>query len=569
MTSRLLSLFMKITFFFAAVFATAQMKEERETPRSMVATRYGIVAANSPIAARAGTAMLERGGNAVDAIIAADAVLGVVEPVFGGMGGDLFALIYDAKSQRIYGMNASGWTPAGQTIEFMKKKGVTGRIAGVDAVNVPGAVAGWDQMRRRFGKLPFSVILAPAVHIADAGFPVSEQIGVVFQQPFGKVPGFADTYMPGGKAPRAGELFRNPDLAHSLTLIARQGREAFYKGAIAEAVVPFLQRLGSAMNMADLAEYDAEWQEPVSTTYRGWAVYQMPPNGSGASTLEMLNLMELYPLAEYGRNSARALHVMIEAKKLATADLLRYAGDPRSSAIPTESLISRKLAERRAALIHEGRANCTVEPANAEEIAEGISRHTTYMTAVDREGNIVSLIRSNAAGFGTGLVAPGTGFSLQNRSSGFRLEPGLPNSLAGRKRPLHTITPAFMEKEGARIAFGFAGGLTQPAAQAQFVSNIADFGMNIQQALAAPRFGKITADGCPVDIETRVGADVRAALSAWGHQLQPRGDYGGAIVGIGHAVMRRPEGLNFGAADPRWDGDAIPEMPSVLLEPVR
>ena len=517
--------------------------------------------------------MLERGGTAVDAIIAADAVLGLVEPTGGGIGGDLFALIYDVRTKRLYGLNASGWTPGGQTIEFMRSRRASITAQGAHAVNVPGAVAGWDEMRRRFGKMPLAVTLAPAIHLAEKGFPISEQVGALLQSNFAKsyaeVPGFADTYMPNGRLPGPGDVFRNPALAKSLRLIARDGRAAFYRGAIAKSVVSFLQQLGSAMRMEDFADYAPEWQDPIATTYRGWTVYQMPPNGPGASTLEMLNIMERFPIAEYGHNTAQTLHIMIEAKKLATADLLRYAGDPRQAKIPVHALTSRQLAERRAGLIRDTVANCSVLPDEAIESAQSISRHTTYLAAVDREGNMVSFIRSNAQGFGTGLVAPNTGFSLQNRSRSFRLEPGLPNSLAGRKRPLHTITPGFMESRQIQIAFGFAGGLTQPAAQAQFVSNVADFGMDIQRALAAPRFGKVTGNGCDLDIETRISKEVQASLTRLGHDLSLRNAYGGGLVGLGQAVLRRPDGVNFGAADPRWDGESIPELPATMLTPVK
>ncbi|MEO8727349.1 MAG: gamma-glutamyltransferase family protein, partial [Acidobacteriaceae bacterium] len=365
----------------------------------------------------------------------------------------------------------------------------------------------------------------------------------------------AQTYLPGGRAPRAGEIFKNPDLAKSLEEIARRGRDGYYKGESAKKIVALSQKLGGAMAADDLADFSAEWVEPISTTYHGWEVYEMPPNGQGIAALEMLNLMEQFPLKKFGAGSADALHVMIEAKKLAYADLFRYIGDPRFAKIPVAGLLSKEYAEERAKQIDMGHANCDVPPGDPP----GFAGDTTYLTVVDREGNMVSLIQSNFSGFGSGLVTDGTGFVLQNRGTLFRLDAKSPDVLAGRKRPLHTIIPAFMTRGEEKISFGIMGGFNQAQAHAQFVSDIADYGMNIQAALEFPRFSKQTFKGCDVPIEKRVAPEVRAALTARGHEVEVHGDFSG-YMGGGQAVRRDfATGVNYGASDPRKDGEAIPE----------
>jgi gamma-glutamyltranspeptidase/glutathione hydrolase len=441
---------------------------------------------------------------------------------------------------------------------------------GIHSVTVPGVVAGWDAMRTKFGTKPFSELLAPAIHYAENGFPLSERIAASWSNAVkmhGEHPNSRKTYLVDGtRAPRAGEIFRNPDLAGSLRLIAASGRDGYYKGKTAEAILTISREQGGTMTAADLSDYQPEWVAPIKTTYRGWSVYEIGPNTQGIAALMMLNLMEASPLADYGFHSADALHVMIEAKKLAYADMLRYVGDPKFGAIPVEAMLSKSRAAARARLIDRAKAACAVEPARLDGVTDAQGNDTIYMSVIDKDGNMVSLIQSNYSGFGSGLVPPGTGFMLQNRGGLFSLEKNQPNTLAPRKRPLHTIIPAFMEKGDERIAFGIMGGWNQGQAHAQFVANIADFGMTIQQALEAGRFTKGSFEGCDVEIEALVPEAVRSALTSRGHQLRVAGPRSGGF-GYGQAVMSRPGGVHFGASEPRHDGAAIPQAPAVFATP--
>ncbi|MGC2507670.1 MAG: gamma-glutamyltransferase family protein, partial [Candidatus Acidiferrales bacterium] len=489
-----------------------------------------------------------------------NAVMGVVEPMMNGMGGDLFAIVYDAKTQKLYGLNASGWAPAGLTIEFLKSKGITEMPQdGIQSVTVPGAVDGWSKLLARFGTRKFPDVLAPAIYYAREGFPVAEWDAAYWANAVDLLkrdPNAAATYLPGGLAPKVGDIFRNPDLARSLESIAAGGRDAYYRGEIAKRIVALSARMGGTMRPGDLADYSSEWVEPISTTYHGWTVYEIPPNGQGIAALEMLNIMERFPLAQWGQNSADALQAMIEAKKLAYADMYRYVGDPKFSHIPVQGMLSKDYAAERAKLIDMAKANCNVPPGDPGLPTKG---DTTYLTVVDSAGNMVSLIQSNYAEFGSGLVADGTGFALQDRGGLFKLDPASPDALAGHKRPLHTIIPAFMTDGRQRIAFGIMGGFNQAQAHAQFVSDIVDFGMNIQAALEAPRFCKRTFEGCDVDMENRIPASVRDDLTKRGQQIVLHGAYT-ATVGGGQAVERNvATGVNYGASDPRKDGAAIPE----------
>jgi gamma-glutamyltranspeptidase/glutathione hydrolase len=533
--------------------------------RARVITQFGIVATSQTLASQAGVHILEQGGNAVDAAIAANAVLGLVEPMSNGVGGDLFVIVYEAKSGRLYGLNASGWAPAALTIEALHARGHKKMPErGADAVTVPGAVAGWDALRQRFGTRDFTTLLRPAIYYAEHGFPVTERIAAGWQSSrrlLARDPNAAHTYLPDGKAPRAGDMFRNPDLAKTLNRIAEHGRDGFYKGPTAEAIVRTLKDHGGAITAADLAEFRPEWVEPISTTYRGWTVTELPPNGQGTAALEMLNIMERFPLGKYGRNTARSLHTMIEAKKLAYADLIRYVGDPRFSHIPVRALLSKELAERRAKEIDPEHAHASVPPADLKELTSRAAGDTIYMSAVDRDGNIVSLIQSNYMDFGSGLVPSGTGFALQNRGALFTLEPDRPNSLAPHKRPLHTIIPGFLQKGDVRIGFGIMGGWNQAQAHAQFVSNVVDFGMNIQAALEAPRFTKMTFTGLDVQMEPRIPETVRAQLAKLGHEVRVLPVPYSGTVGGGQAVRRDGKGVNQGASDPRKDGAAVPQGP--------
>src|SRR5579863_510956 len=537
--------------------------QDRTQGRSMVVSRDGIVAAESPLAAQAGVTILSRGGNAIDAAVATNAVMGVVEPMMNGIGCDLFAIVYDAKTGKLYGLNASGWAPAKLTIEFLKAKGIDNMpIRGIDSVTVPGTVDGWSKLLSRFCTKQFADVLAPAIHYARDGFPVPEfdaQYWEGTERELAADPNAAATFLVNGRPPRLGEIFRNPDLARSLELIASAGRDAFYKGDIARRIVASSSRLGGTMTSEDLEEYASEWVDPISTTYRGWTVYEISPNGQGIAALMMLNIMETFPLGQFGHNSADALHAMIEAKKLAYADLLRYVADPKVSRVPVAGMLAKDYAAQRAKRVDMARANCNVAPG---EPAFPTAGDTTYLTVVDRDGSMVSLIQSNFSGFGSGIVADGTGFALQNRGGLFSLDPASPNALAGHKRSVHTIIPGCMTRDKDRIAFEIMGGLNQAQAHAQFVSNVVDFGMNIQAALEAARFTKQTFAGCDVLMEDRISSSVRDALAARGHQIELRGSFS-SNVGGGQAVRRDfSTGVNYGASDPRKDGAAIPEPPS-------
>jgi gamma-glutamyltranspeptidase / glutathione hydrolase len=533
--------------------------QDRTQARSMVISRGGIVASEHPLASQAGATILAQGGNAIEAAIAANATMGVVAPMMCGIGGDLFAIVYEAKSGKFYGLNASGWAPEGLTMELLKSKGLeTMPSKGIHSVTVPGAVEGWVKLNRRFGKKKLAALLAPAIHFAENGFPVTELDAEYWaggESLLRKDENATRTFLPDGRAPRLGEIFRNPDLACAYRRIAARGRDGFYQGETARHLVEYAKRQGGTMNAEDLAKYRSEWVEPISTTYHGWTVYEIPPNGQGIAALVMLNLMENFPLAENGHNSVAALHVMIEAKKLAYADMLRYVADPKFSQIPVVGILSKEYARSRAQLIDLDRANCHVEAG----VPPAAGHDTTYLCAVDRDGNIISLIQSNYGSFGSGLVPDKCGFVLQNRGGLFSLDPKHPNHLAGRKRPLHTIIPAMMAKGDLRIAFGIMGGWNQSQAHAQFVSNVADHKMNIQAALEAPRFSKGSFDGCDVAVEARLPATIISALEEKGHQVQVKGSFS-QTVGGGQAVMRDSStGVNYGGSDPRKDGAAIPE----------
>jgi gamma-glutamyltranspeptidase/glutathione hydrolase len=540
---------------------TSLAAEDRTQARSMVISQYGIVAAEQPIAARAGTAVLERGGNAIDAAVAANAAMGLVAPMMDGIGGDLFAIVYEAKTNKVYGLNASGLAPKGLTPEFLLSKGQQWMpSSGIHSVTVPGAVAGWDALISRFGKKSFAEVLAPTIAYAKAGFPVTE----IFGNDWAATAGYlrrnseaARVYLPDFRAPAVGEIFRNLDLARALEEIAKGGRDAFYKGTLAKRILDTSNRLGGTMAADDLAEFAAEWVDPISTDYRGWTVYEMPPNEQGIAALMMLNIVSGFPLGQWGHNTVQTLHAMIEAQKLAYADMITYVGDPRFAEIPTKGLISAPYGRTRAALIDPAKANCNVGPGKPPYAGSD----TTYLSTVDRDGNMVSLIQSNFGLFGSGVAVEGGGFVLHNRGALFTLEASHPNVLAPRKRPLHTIIPAFMEKGDVRIAFGIMGGFNQAQAHAQFVSNVVDHGMNIQAAMEAARFNRVTFSGCAFYIEDRVADDVLLGLAKLGHLPQPVGGFSGAMGG-GQAVMRDDKaGVNYGASDPRKDGQAIAEMP--------
>ena len=530
----------------------------------MVVTKFGIVATNQTLASAAGVKILEAGGNAVDAAIAANAVMGLVEPDADGIGGDLFAIIYEAKIGKLYGLNASGWAPTGLTPEFLHSKNLqVVPHVGIYSVTVPGAVSGWDMMRKRFGTMSFDSLLAPAVYYAQNGFPVTELISHDWSDEYNKLMATPDSrklYLPGGKPPAIGQIFYNPDLAETYRQIALRGRDGFYGGKVADAIIAKSDALGGTMTKDDLSSFEGEWVTPISTTYRGWTVSELPPNGQGVAALEMLNIMERFPMEEYGHNTAKSLHVEIEAKKHAYADMLKYVGDPRFSKIPVDQLLSKELGAQHSQEIDQNRATCHVVPADLQAISKLPVSGTTYLTTIDKDGNIVSLIQSVFQGFGSGVVVPGAGFVLQNRGALFTLEPGQPNTLAPRKRPLHTIIPAFMQKGDIKIGFGIMNGWNQAQAHAQFVANVVDYHMNIQDAIEAPRFVKVTFDGCDLFMESRVSEDVRKTLISMGHDIKTVAPYSQEMGG-GQVVMVNGEGVKFGASDARKDGAAVPQSP--------
>jgi gamma-glutamyltranspeptidase/glutathione hydrolase len=536
---------------------------DRTQGRSMVMSVGGIAASEHPLASQAGASILAKGGTAVDAAIAVNAAMGVLAPMMNGVGGDLFAIVHDASSGALHGINGSGCAPAALTIDRLRAAGITTMPqSGIHSVTIPGTVAAWSMLSSRFGRLPLSEVLAPAIHIADEGFPVPEMTAAEWLggEPLLRCDEEASrVYLPRGTAPSVGEIFRNHDLAATYRALASGGRDAFYKGEVARRILSCADNHKGALAAADLAGYEAEWVTPLATTYRGWTVYELPPNGQGIAALMMLNLLEHSPIGSYGHNSTEALHAIIEAKKLAYADMARHVCDPAFHDVPVAALLSKAYAAHRAREIDPARAN----PEAAAGTLSSTGGDTTYLSVVDRDGNMVSLIQSIFANFGSGLVPGDTGFVLQSRGGLFTLDPTHPNSLAPHKRPLHTIIPGFMTIDGVKVAFGIMGGWNQSQAHAQFVSNVVDHGMNIQAALEAARMTKLTFTGNDVTMESRVPESVRQELAGKGHAIDLQGAFS-SLVGGGQSVMRDfAAGVNYGASDPRKDGAAVPEPSGV------
>ena len=531
----------------------------RNYGRSMVISQQGIVATSQVLASQAGAQILARGGSAVDAAIAANAVLAVTEPLMDGLGGDMFAIYWDAKTGKLTGLNSSGPAPRGLSPAFLAKLGMKKMPGeGIHSVTVPGAVYGWSQMHERFGRLPWKDLFGAAIGYSEQGFPVPEGMYEIWgtQQTIKELKTndeSARVFLPGGKPPQLGEVFRNPDMGHAFRLIAEKGADVYYKGEIAAAILKTSQKLGGTMTAQDLSSFQSEWVTPITIDYRGWHVYELPPNGDGMAALEMLNIMETSPPAPQGPFSAPEWHERIEAMKLAYSDLRRYDADPRTYDVPLGRLLSKDYARSRAALINPNKANCGVEP------GEEPTGSTTYLTVVDKDGNVVSWIQSIFAHWGSKVTVDGMGFMLQNRGAGFSLDAKQPNVLAPGKRPVHTIIPAFMERGDMHIGFGIMGGAVQPLAHAQFVSNMVDFGMNVQAALEAPRFAKNNSDGCNVALEFRLPPATLQQLSELGHELQIRKEYN-QNMGRGQAILHNSKtGTNYAASDPRADGAAVPE----------
>lgn len=553
--------------FFLLAVVTVALAQDRSNARSMVISRYGIVATSQVQASQAGAEILSHGGSAVDAAIAANATLGVMEPDMNGMGGDLFAIYWDAKAGKLYGLNASGWAPKALTIEHLKAKNAAKMPAeGIDTVTVPGAVEGWNELHRRFGHLPWKDLFTPAIFYAENGFAVQELISSDWkgsEQKLRQDPESRRIFLIRDQAPRMGDVFKNPDVAKALRLLADQGPQAFYSGEIAHAILATESEFGGSMQADDLKDFSAEWVEPISITYRGWKVYELPPNGQGMAALEMLNIMEQFQPAQAGPLSTEEIHKRIEAMKLSYADLAHYNADPRFAKVPVTGLLSKEYAKQRAQLINPQRANCNPQAGMPP------SSDTTYLTAVDRDGNVVSLIQSNFSSFGSGITVRGMGFALQNRGALFMLDPTKPDALAPRKRPFHTIIPAFMEHGDDHIGFGIMGGANQPLAHAQFVSNVVDYGMNLQAAMEVARFTvRDNFDlSCKILIEDRVPAEVRQQLTSVGHELNVRGDFS-LYMGRGQAIDHNTKtGLNSAASDARTDGSAEPEFPPGIRLP--
>jgi gamma-glutamyltranspeptidase / glutathione hydrolase len=533
--------------------------------RSVVIAGRGIVATSQPLAAQAGLDILKSGGNAIDAAIAANAVIGLTEPMSCGIGGDLFVIYWDAKSGKLYGLNASGRSPYGLSRQVFVERGLTEiPLHGPLSWSVPGCVDGWDELRKRFGTRSYAELLKPAIDYAENGFPVSEVIARGWKGSESALVAYGDsakTYLPDGHAPEVGEIFRNPNLARSYRLIAEQGRDAFYKGDIARQIVAFSEKNGGFFSLKDFEEHTSEWVDPVSSNYRGYDVWELPPNGQGIAVLQMLNVLEAYDLKKMGAFSADYLHLFVEAKKLAYADRARFYADPAFAQLPVAQLISKAYATEQRKRIDPDKAAVNV-PAGNPMIGEG---DTIYLTVVDKDRNCCSFIQSNFHGFGSHIVPGDVGFVLQNRGALFALDENHLNRFEPHKRPFHTIIPGFVTKEGKPwLCFGVMGGDMQPQGQVQVLINMIDFGMNVQEAGDAARiqhFGSasptgqpMAADGGTVGAESGIPAETLQKLQTKGHHIvRAPGSFGGyqAIL-IDHA-----HGVLHGGTDPRKDGAAV------------
>ena len=541
--------------------------------RAPVIAQHGMAATAQPLATQIAIDVLKKGGSAIDAAIAANAALGLMEPVSCGVGGDLFAIIWDPKTKKLYGYNGSGRSPKGRSLEDLKKK-LGDRKAlpslGSLTVTVPGAVDGWFALHYRFGKLPMDQVLAPAIGYARDGYPVSQLVAYYWARNFKafnknakdveELDNAKATYLIDGKTPVQGQIFKNPNLAHTYELLAKGGRDAYYKGAIAKTIDAYFKRIGGDLRYEDFDAHTVNWADPVGVNYRGYDVFELPPNTQGVAALQILKMLEAYDLKKMGRGSADALHVMVEAKRLAFEDLAKFYADPASYNAPVAELISSEYSAKRRALINMDHANPNVPPGDVK-LRQG---DTTYLTTADKDGMMVSLIQSNYRGMGSGLVPDGLGFMFQDRGELYALDPAHANVYAPGKRPYQTIIPAFMMKDGKPfMSFGVMGGDMQPQGHVQIVVNMIDFGLNVQEAGDAARFHhggsedwmRKDSDGVgDLEIETGVGAEVRAELTRRGHKVTVGdGSYGGY-----QAIMRDPEtGAYWGASEMRKDGAAM------------
>ena len=529
------------------------------TSRSEVIAAHGMVASSHPLATQIGLEILKQGGSAVDAAIAVNAALGLMEPTGNGIGGDLFAIVWDAKSKKLYGLNASGPAPKKLSLEYFQRNNLSEYPEfGPLPVTVPGAVAGWSELHKKFGKLPIKRLFKPTIAYAREGFPVTETIAYYFtlnKQRFQDYPNFKEVWMANGDVPKTGEIFKNPALGNTLETLADKGLSEFYTGDIARITADFIQAQGGFLSYDDLASYRPEWVQPISTDYRGYEVWELPPNTQGLATLQILNILEGFNLAELGLYSTEYIHLFIEAKKLAFADRAKFYADPRFAKLPIETLLSKDYATKRRQEINPKKA--------ALVDASGLPQYgdTVYLTTADQDGNMVSLIQSNYSGMGSGMTPPELGFMLQNRGTLFSLDPKHLNVVAGGKRSFHTIIPAFVTKDGdPYISFGVMGGATQPQAQAQVLINIIDFGMNLQEAGDAPRIvhsgssqpsGERMRSGGTVSLESAFDEKIRKELVEMGHTLKyEKGSFGGY-----QAIMKK-NGVYYGASESRKDGQA-------------
>ena len=533
--------------------------------RSVVIARNGMVATSQPLAAQVGLDILQAGGNAIDAAIATNAMLGLVEPMSCGIGGDLFVIYWEAKSGKLYGLNASGRSPYALNRQIFKEKGLDQiPVSGPLCWSLPGCIDGWDMLRKRFGTMSFQQILKPAITYGEEGFPVSEIIARSWkagETSLSQRPDSAMTYLPGGRAPGVGEIFKNPNLAATYTTIAQQGRDAFYLGSIAEKLVAFSQRNGGYFSMKDLQDHTSEWVDPVSTQYRGYDVWELPPNGQGIAALEMLNIIEAEDISSMGHNSAAHIHLFTEAKKLAFADRAKFYADPTFNQLPVKELISKEYAARQRKRIDPNKSQTNVSA------GDPILKHgdTVYLTVVDKHRNCCSFIQSNYYGFGSKVVPGNLGFVLQNRGALFALDNEHLNRFEPHKRPFHTIIPAFVSKDDRPwLCFGVMGGDMQPQGHVQILMNLIDFGMNVQAAGDAARvrhMGSQTPTGQPMDpdggmlaVESGVRPDVIRALEKRGHKIvRATGSFGGYQA----ILIDEENGTLHGATEPRKDGTAV------------
>ena len=554
---------------FAALAPIAASAADRVTgaayaTRSEVLATHGMVATSQPLATQVGLDVLKRGGTAVDAAIAANATLGLMEPTGNGIGGDLFAIVWDAKTKKLHGYNGSGRSPKALTLQWFRDNGHD-KVPpyGPLPVSTPGAVDGWFALHGRFGKLPMKDLLAPTIAYARDGFPVSELIAYYWDRSVPRLkpwPGFLEQFTLDGRAPRKGEIWRNANLARTLEAIAKGGRDAFYQGDIARTIGTYMRANGGFLAYEDLATHRGEWVEPVSTNYRGYDVWELPPNGQGIAALQMLNILEGYDLKSYGFGSPEHLHLFVEAKKLAFEDRARYYADPGFARAPVARLISKEYAAERRKLIDMDKAATTVAPGEFKTQGD-----TIYLTTADRHGNMVSLIQSNYRGMGSGMAPTGLGFILQDRGEMFVLKEGHANTYAPGKRPFHTIIPAFVTKDGEPwLSFGVMGGDTQPQGHALIVSNLVDFGMNLQEAGDAPRIqhdgstspeGQATPmrDGGTIELETGFDYATVRALMRKGHKVRYADGSFGGYQAIGRDART---GVYSGASEGRKDGQA-------------